>query len=88
MLKTKVLIVGGGPAGSTTGRFLSLNGIDNILIQKNFDYRKPCGGGIRLDTFDKFGLDKKLIYKTVKKVGIGYKDKKITIDIKEKQEEL
>jgi len=83
MLKTKVLIVGGGPAGSTAGRFLSSKGIDNILVQKNLEYRKPCGGGIRLDAFDKFDLDRGLVYKTVKKIGIGYKDKKITVDIKE-----
>ena len=32
MLSTDVLIVGGGPAGSTAAKYLSLAGIENICI--------------------------------------------------------
>ncbi len=81
MLTTKFLIVGGGPAGASVGRFLSEKGLENIIIQRNFDYRKPCGGGIRLDAFDRFNWEKEIIFKIVKEVDIGFKDKKVSISI-------
>jgi len=42
----EVLIVGGGPAGSSAAIFLSKVGITSCLIEKNFQFDKPCGGGI------------------------------------------
>ncbi len=83
MKKTKVLIIGGGPAGATTARYLSENGIDNILIQKNCRYRKPCGGGIRYTAFDEFEIDKNIAHKKVEKINIHFKEKKVFIDIKD-----
>jgi len=46
MFRTKVLVVGGGPAGSTAARFLARNGVDTLLVERNFSFVKPCGGGI------------------------------------------
>lgn len=46
MLRTEVLVVGGGPAGSTAARFLARNGVDTLLLEKDFSFVKPCGGGI------------------------------------------
>ncbi|MDO8746166.1 MAG: FAD-dependent monooxygenase [Thermodesulfovibrionales bacterium] len=46
MLRTKVLVIGGGPAGSTAARFLAKEGIGTILLERNFSFVKPCGGGI------------------------------------------
>ncbi len=83
MIKTEVLVVGGGPAGATTGRFLSERGIENIIIHRNCEYRKPCGGGIRYTTFDEFEIEKDIAHSTVKKIEIGFKNKKIKIDISE-----
>ncbi len=83
MIKTNVLIVGGGPAGSTVSRYLSKNGIENILVQKNCDYRKPCGGGIRYTAFKEFDLNTSVAEKKVEKIEIGFKEKRIFIDIKE-----
>lgn len=45
-MNCEVLVVGGGPAGASAARFLSQKGISNILIEKNFNFEKPCGGGI------------------------------------------
>lgn len=42
----EVLVVGGGPAGASAARFLSNKGISTILVEKNFNFAKPCGGGI------------------------------------------
>lgn len=46
MLRTNVLVIGGGPAGSTAARFLAANSIATILVERDLSYIKPCGGGI------------------------------------------
>jgi len=81
MLETEILIVGGGPAGATTAKYLSLAGVENILIQRNFDFKKPCGGGIRLDAFDLFDINKSLIEKEVHELNLVFKEKRVSIDI-------
>ncbi len=45
-MKCQVLVVGGGPAGSTAARLLAEKGIETVLIEKNLSFNKPCGGGI------------------------------------------
>lgn len=56
MLRTHVLIVGGGPAGSTAARLLSGNGLDTLLVERNFSFVKPCGGGIPSTAFQELGI--------------------------------
>ncbi|HXX81128.1 MAG TPA: FAD-dependent monooxygenase, partial [Thermodesulfovibrionales bacterium] len=46
MLRTEALVIGGGPAGSTAARFLASSGVDTLLVERNFSFVKPCGGGI------------------------------------------
>lgn len=53
-----VLVIGGGPAGSTAARFLAQKKYNVLLVQKKFNFEKPCGGGIVLKAFDEFALDK------------------------------
>ncbi len=81
MLETDILIIGGGPAGSTVAKYLSIAHVDNVLVQRNFDFRKPCGGGVRMDSFDEFEIDKALIKKRVNEITLVYKSKKIEIDV-------
>ncbi len=81
MIETEILIVGGGPAGSITAKKLSQAGVSNILIQRNFGFRKPCGGGIRLDAFEKFGIDRSLIQKKAEKLSLVFQDKRVDLDI-------
>jgi geranylgeranyl diphosphate/geranylgeranyl-bacteriochlorophyllide a reductase len=78
---TNTLIIGGGPAGSTLARKLSKNNIDNILIEKNFTFDKPCGGGIKSIVFNEFDLPKILETKQIVKFNLINKKKKIPIDL-------
>ncbi|MCS7163485.1 MAG: NAD(P)/FAD-dependent oxidoreductase [Thermodesulfovibrio sp.] len=73
-MQCEVLVVGGGPAGSTAARLLSEKGIETVLVERTFAFDKPCGGGIPsagLKEFDILDLIKKNIsFNTVTKVKI------------------
>ena len=54
-MKFDVTVVGAGPAGSTTAKFLAEKGVKVLLIDKDrFPRDKPCGGGIPLRTLKRF----------------------------------
>jgi geranylgeranyl reductase len=69
-LNTKVLIIGGGPAGATAAAVLAQNGADCLLLEKNRSRTKPCGGGLGLQVFEEFHIPKAPIKKTVTQLGI------------------
>lgn len=54
-MKYDVTVVGAGPAGSTTAKFLSEKGFKVLLIDKDkFPRDKPCGGGIPIRVLDRY----------------------------------
>ena len=55
-LRTQALIIGGGPGGSTAARVLAGNGVDTLLVERNFSSVKPCGGGIPSTAFGELGI--------------------------------
>ncbi len=69
-LKTKVLIVGGGPGGAIAAKVLAENKADVILLEKKFSFQKPCGGGITTYAFNEFGIPTTAIKKNVEKIRI------------------
>jgi geranylgeranyl reductase family protein len=54
-MKYDVTIVGAGPAGSTTAKFLAEKGFKTLLVDKErFPREKPCGGGLPLRVLKRF----------------------------------
>jgi len=54
-MKYDVIIVGAGPAGSTTAKFLAEKGFKTLLLDKEkFPREKPCGGGLPIRVLQRF----------------------------------
>lgn len=77
-----IIIVGGGPAGAMAAKYIAASGQKVLLVQKNLSFKKPCGGGIRLDAFDEFDIDKKWIKSIVNEIVFETKKQSIAYDIK------
>jgi geranylgeranyl reductase len=69
-LSTKILVVGGGPAGAIAAKSLAEKGLEVILLEKNLSFEKPCGGGIPSSAFDELAIPKELIKREVKSIRI------------------
>jgi geranylgeranyl reductase len=83
MLQTNTLVIGGGPAGSTTARYLSGMGIETILVERDLSYIKPCGGGIPSPVFQEFSIPNSVIKKEVGKIRIVTpKGERIDVELK------
>ncbi len=76
-----IIIVGAGPAGAMAGKYLAESGKKVLLIQKDFSFKKPCGGGLRVDAFDEFSIDKSLIRNLVDVISMETRKRKIEFDI-------
>lgn len=69
MRRTNVLVIGGGPAGSTAARFLADNGKETILIERDLSYIKPCGGGIPSTGLQELNIpEEEVVKKKIKKM--------------------
>src|SRR5208283_1882740 len=70
MIRTNVLIIGGGPAGATAARILAKNKIDTTLVERDLSYVKPCGGAIPSSAFSELDIPENTVIKKIKKVSI------------------
>ncbi len=70
MIRTNVLIIGGGPAGATAARILARNKIETILVERDLSYVKPCGGGIPSSAFHELDIPENTVKKKIKKIRI------------------
>jgi geranylgeranyl reductase len=84
MFKTAVLVIGGGPAGSTAARFLAQHSIDIILVERDLSYKKPCGGGIPSSALIEFEIPEDVVKKKINKVlVVSPKGKKVDVKLKD-----
>ncbi len=60
MDKFDVIIVGGGPAGSTCANFLGNENINVALFDHSHPREKPCGGGLSYKAIEKFNIPEKV----------------------------
>ncbi len=70
MIRTKVLIIGGGPAGATAARVLAGNMIETTLVERDLSNVKPCGGGIPSCAFTELDIPESSVKKKIKKISI------------------
>ncbi len=76
-----VIVAGGGPAGATAAKYLAQSGLAVLLLQKDFSYKKPCGGGLREDAFAEFELSRDAITHIVTNITIESTKECIEFDI-------
>jgi len=82
-LTTKVLVIGGGPAGATAAAYLAEHGTDVVLLEKDPSFVKPCGGGLSLSAFDILHIPETAIRKKVDIIRIvSPKGRMLDIDLK------
>ena len=81
MTEVDLLVVGGGPAGATVSKYLAASGIDTLLVQRNFSFKKPCGGAIRFEAFERFALPGDAIQKIVNEIIVVHHSQTVSVDI-------
>ncbi|MHA2005599.1 MAG: NAD(P)/FAD-dependent oxidoreductase [Candidatus Thorarchaeota archaeon] len=78
-----VAVIGAGPGGSTTARYLAKQGYDVCLIDKDrFPRDKPCGGGFSTHLVDEFPYLKKReneFLKGICRVGVLHSPNRMTV---------
>ncbi len=69
-MEPEVLIVGGGPAGSISGRVAAEGGAKTLLIDKKSDLENSsaCGGLVSLETWDRLNTSDEAIVNEIKGV--------------------
>lgn len=73
-----LIIVGGGPSGSSAGRIAGQRGLLTLLIEKeNFPRYKPCGGALSSYGLSclNFKLPESIIERNISKVRVHFRDR-------------
>lgn len=65
-----VAIIGGGPSGSVAAAELAKAGISTVLIERNLENVKPCGGAIPLGLIEEFSIPNPLVEKKLSKMSV------------------
>ncbi|MFN3560535.1 MAG: geranylgeranyl diphosphate reductase [Chloroherpetonaceae bacterium] len=64
-MNVDVAVVGGGPAGASAANELAKKGLSTILIERNLNNAKPCGGAIPLGLIEEFEIPDFLVERKV-----------------------
>ncbi|ANT63845.1 MULTISPECIES: geranylgeranyl diphosphate reductase [Prosthecochloris] len=69
-MRYDVAVIGGGPSGATAAAILAKAGISTILIERNLDNVKPCGGAIPLGLIEEFSIPEPLVEKKLSRMSV------------------
>jgi len=67
-MRYDVAVIGGGPSGAVAAAELARAGISTILIERNFENVKPCGGAIPLGLIEEFRIPSELVEKKLSRM--------------------
>jgi geranylgeranyl reductase len=67
-MRYDVAVIGGGPSGAVAAAVLAKAGIATVLIERNLDNVKPCGGAIPLGLIEEFQIPAELIEKKLSRM--------------------
>lgn len=70
MIRTHVLIIGGGPAGSVAANVLARHGVETVLLERDLSYAKPCGGVMPSTALEEFSIPRDVVTREIRKLRI------------------
>ncbi len=65
-----VAVIGGGPSGAVAAADLAKAGISTVLIERNLENVKPCGGAIPLGLIEEFNIPAPLVEKKLSMMSV------------------
>ena len=65
-----VAVIGGGPSGAVAAADLAKAGISTVLIERNLENVKPCGGAIPLGLIEEFNIPAPLVEKKLSRMSV------------------
>ena len=69
-MRYDVAVIGGGPSGAVAAAELAKAGISTVLIERNLQNVKPCGGAIPLGLITEFNIPDALVEKKLSKMSV------------------
>ncbi|MCX6180008.1 MAG: geranylgeranyl diphosphate reductase [Chlorobiales bacterium] len=67
-MRYDVAVIGGGPSGAVAAADLAKAGVSTILIERNLENVKPCGGAIPLGLIEEFSIPSELVEKKLSRM--------------------
>jgi geranylgeranyl reductase len=67
-MRYDVAVIGGGPSGAVAAENLAKAGVSTILIERNLENVKPCGGAIPLGLIEEFSIPSELVEKKLSRM--------------------
>ncbi|ARM30039.1 geranylgeranyl diphosphate reductase [Prosthecochloris sp. HL-130-GSB] len=69
-MRYDVAVIGGGPSGAVAAAVLAKAGISTVLVERNLENVKPCGGAIPLGLIEEFAIPDPLVEKKLSKMSV------------------